>query len=129
MQTVASPCSGQVRLRKTFDGIPPVRHTSAGQGIWHAGQREVVRFNSVSRNSSNSGMAVIWSRLRFITPLKWFHKTKATSFGDYTRRGLVVCIDKNAQSSTGSMFDTGGWETCAGGEHSTLNIQHRTPKF
>ena len=48
MQTLASPCSGQVRLRKTFEGIPPVRQTSAGHGAWQTVQRDVVRLSSLS---------------------------------------------------------------------------------
>lgn len=42
MQAVASPCSAQVRVRYTFDGVPVVFHTSAGTAAWHVGQREVV---------------------------------------------------------------------------------------
>jgi hypothetical protein len=49
MHTLASPCSGQVRLRKIFEGIiPPVRQTSAGHDAWHTGQRDVVRLSSSS---------------------------------------------------------------------------------
>jgi hypothetical protein len=48
MQTLASPCVGQVRLRKTFGEIPPVRQTSAGHGSWQTGQRDVVRLSSLS---------------------------------------------------------------------------------
>src|SRR5438876_9597373 len=51
MQTVASPCVEQVRVRKTFDAIPPLRQTSAGQAVWQIGQREVVRLSILSRKS------------------------------------------------------------------------------
>src|SRR6185369_11695007 len=59
MQTDASPCSGHVRLRKTFDGTP-VRQTSAGHGAWHTGQRDVVRL-------SNSSVRENFGVARFMT--------------------------------------------------------------
>jgi hypothetical protein len=42
-----------VRLRKTFEAVPPVRQTSAGHGAWQAGQREVVRLRSLSVTTKN----------------------------------------------------------------------------
>jgi hypothetical protein len=50
MHTLASPCSAQVRLRKTLGAMPPVRQTSAGHGAWQVGQRDVVRLSSSSVN-------------------------------------------------------------------------------
>src|SRR5262245_39088180 len=46
MQTLASPCSEQNRLRNTCDRPPPLRHTSAGQAAKQTGQREVVRLSN-----------------------------------------------------------------------------------
>src|SRR5947209_8182272 len=48
MHNVASPCAGQVRLRKTFAGRPSIRHTSAGHAAWQTGHRLVVRLSSCS---------------------------------------------------------------------------------
>jgi len=48
MQTLTSPCSTQVRLSKTFAGIPPVRQTSAGHGTWQTGHRDLVRLSNSS---------------------------------------------------------------------------------
>lgn len=47
MQTLASPCSGQVRFRNTFEGFPSVLQTSAGHATWQTGQREVVCLSNV----------------------------------------------------------------------------------
>src|ERR1700749_4610345 len=53
MHTLASPCSAQVRFKNTFDGMPPVRHTSAGHGAWHTGHRDCVRFRNSSLSFKN----------------------------------------------------------------------------
>src|SRR5262245_25060904 len=56
MHTLASPCSGHVRLRKTFAGESPTRQTSAGHGPWHTGHRLVVCFSSSSVRGRTRGM-------------------------------------------------------------------------
>ena len=62
MQTLASPCAGQVRLRWTLEGIPPLRHTSAGHAWRQTGQREVVRLMSESRSSKAADDTVEFNR-------------------------------------------------------------------
>jgi hypothetical protein len=48
MQTVVSPCTEQVRFRKTLLGRPAIRHTSPGHAAWQAGQRLTVFLRSSS---------------------------------------------------------------------------------
>jgi len=61
MQTLASPCSAQERLRNILEAMPPVRQTSAGHRIWQTGQRDVVRLSSSSVSLSGEANMILFS--------------------------------------------------------------------
>src|SRR5258707_6599402 len=58
MHTEASPCCGQVRLSMTRAGMPPTRHTSAGQAAWQTGHRDIVFFSSLSARNVGGGFGL-----------------------------------------------------------------------
>src|SRR5258706_16236059 len=117
MQTDASPWSGQVRLRMTFDGIVPVRHTSAGHDTWQTGQRLLVRLSSLSasRSAIRAGfvrdITAIMSRLpahslnsrccRLITPSRIKRKVceRDQSSHNDSDAALLKCHDAARQTN------------------------------
>lgn len=56
MQASCVPCSSQVRVRYTFEGVPDVFQTSAGADRWQTGQRDVVCLRVCLREGSSIGL-------------------------------------------------------------------------